>query len=505
MSRIKIPSLKLIIAFSVLYMLGFQGERTVRIFLIGDSTMADKPLIGTAERGWGQVFPLLFDSDVIAENHARNGRSTKSFIAEGRWETVLDKLQQGDYVFIQFGHNDAKKEDTSRYAEAHTDYKRNLIRFVSDARAKEAIPVLLTPVSRRQFDDHGTLVDTHGDYPIVVRELAAEQKVPLIDVHQSSMQWLRSLGPDESKKFFVWIKPELYTANRIGRQDNTHFNESGALKIARLVVEGLKQIELPLTKHLSPLNESTMAGVGKIVCLDQYYNSEWRNNAKGKPERFHYVWEDTTNSGFSTLGSMIVKLGASIDTICQAPTTQNLNRASLYIIVDPDTPLETEHPNYLEKPAIDAIEKWVKSGGVLMLMENDKGNSEFEHFNQLAARFGVHFNEDSRNKVTGNAYDMGKFDSFPDHPLFKGVKQIYMKEISTLKVQDPAAPLFMDKGDVIIAFAKVGNGAVFAVGDPWLYNEYITHRKLPEAFENDKAAENLFRWLLEISQPVSNQ
>jgi lysophospholipase L1-like esterase len=495
---------KLMGVFAVLTLLGFQGERPARLYLIGDSTMADKPLIGTAERGWGQVLPLFFDRGVVVENHARNGRSTKSFIAEGRWQTVLDKLQQGDYVFIQFGHNDAKKEDTSRFAEPHTDYKKNLLRFVTDAREKGATPILFTPVSRRQFDDHGNLVDTHGDYPIVVRELAAEQKVSLIDVHQSTMQWLRRLGPDDSKRAFVWIKPDLYTANRAGRQDNTHFNESGALNVAQLVVDGLKDLNLPLAKHLKALDESAMVGLGKIVCLDEFYNNEWRKDAKGKPERYHYVWEDTTNSGFSTLGSMIVHMGASIDTLCEAPTIQDLTRASLYIIVDPDTPLETEHPNYLEQPAIDAIEKWVKSGGVLVLMGNDKGNAEFEHFNQLAARFGMHFNEDSRNKVTGNAYDMGKFDSFPDHPLFKGVKQIYMKEISTLKVQDPAVPLFSDKGDVIIAFAKVGNGSVFAVGDPWLYNEYITHRKLPEVYENDKAAENLFRWLLSISQPVAN-
>jgi unsaturated rhamnogalacturonyl hydrolase len=138
-----------------------------------------------------------------------------------------------------------------------------------------------------------------------------------------------------------------------------------------------------------------------------------------------------------------------------------------------------------------------------VLMENDKGNSEFEHFNTLSERFGIRFNEDSRNKVTGNAYDMGKFDSFPDHPLFAGVKQIYMKEISTLKLQAPATPLFTDNGDVIIGFAKVGQGAVFAVGDPWLYNEYITHRKLPESFENEKAAENLLRWLLELAHPIS--
>ncbi len=482
--------------------LGLVADEPVRVYLIGDSTMADKPLIGTAERGWGQVFPLFFGSEVVIENHARNGRSTKSFITEGRWQTVCDKLKPGDWVFIQFGHNDAKKEDTSRYAEPHSDYKSNLLRFVNEARAKGANPILLTPVSRRQFDKEGKLVDTHGDYPGVVRELAAEQKVPLIDVHQQSMQLLSKIGPDESKRDFVWIKPGFFTANRAGREDNTHFTESGALKIARLVADRLKDLNLPLSKHLRSFDENAMVGISKTVVLDEFYNSEWKKNAKGVSERFHYVWDDTANSGFSILGSKIVKLGASIDSLCEAPTSENLKRASVYIIVDPDTPLETERPNYVDSPAIEAIDNWVKAGGVLVLMENDKGNAEFEHFNKLSEKFGIQFNEDSRNRVTGNAYEMGKFDAFPDHPLFKGVKQIYMKEISTLKIQEPATALFSDKGDVIISYAKVGKGGVFAVGDPWLYNEYIGHRKLPAEYENDKAAENLFQWLLAQAVPV---
>ena len=481
---------------------GFMSDGSVHVYLIGDSTMADKALVGTAERGWGQVLPLFFDNDVIIENHARNGRSTKSFIAEGRWQTVVEKLKPGDWVFIQFGHNDAKKEDTSRYAEAHTDYRNNLAKFVNETRAKGAEPILLTPVTRRQFDKEGTLTDTHGDYPGVVRELAAALHVPLIDVHKQSMKLVASLGPEESKKDFVWIKPGFYTVNRAGREDNTHFSEAGALSIARLVVDDLKGLNLPLGKHLRPFDERALPGIGKIVVLDQFYNNEWKKNAKGTPERYHYVWEDTANSGFSILGNKIVKLGASIDTLCEAPTVRNLARASVYVIVDPDTPLETERPNYVDAPAVDAVADWVSNGGILVLMENDKGNAEFEHFNKLSERFGIHFNEDSRNKVVGTSYEMGKFDSFPDHPLFKGVRQIYMKEICTLKLQGPATPVLTDHGDVIIAYAKVGKGGVFAVGDPWLYNEYIEHRKLPAEYENDKAAENLFAWLLSRASPV---
>ncbi len=475
----------------------------VRIFLIGDSTMSNKAIIGNPERGWGMALPLFFPGNVTVENHARNGRSTKSFIAEGRWAAVFEKLKPGDYVFIQFGHNDEKKTDTSRYTDPRTDYKANLLQFVNDTRSKGAMPVLLTPVARRHFDKNGDLELTHGEYPVVVRGLAAEQKVPLIDVEKTSMKLLAKSGVEGSKKLYDWFRPNLFSAVRDGKKDDTHFNFLGAIKIAALVAEGIKELNLPLAKFLQPFDENSAVGLDKTVLLDCFYNNEWRKDPTGRPVRYHYVWEDSTNSGFSLLGGIISKLGASIDSLCQAPTAQTLGKASVYIIVDPDTPLETEHPNYVEQPAIDAMVDWVRNGGILVLMGNDKGNAEFEHFNRLAARFGIHFNEDSRNKVVGNAYDMGKFDSFPDHPLFKGVKQIYMKEICTLKVQDPATALLTDHGDVIIAYAPAGKGGVFAVGDPWLYNEYADHRKLPEAFENDKAAENLFRWLLQKASVVS--
>jgi unsaturated rhamnogalacturonyl hydrolase len=275
--------------------------------------------------------------------------------------------------------------------------------------------------------------------------------------------------------------------------------------MAALAAEGLREIHSPLASFLKNIPEKPLAGEGKTVLLDYFYNNEWKKNAQGKPVRYHYVWEDTANSGFSDLGSRIARLGASIDSLCQAPTAELLRRASLYIIVDPDTPVETEAPNYVVPDAIDAVEQWVRSGGVLVLLENDKGNSEFTHFNQLSSRFGITFNEDSRNRVIGTAYDTGKFDSFPDHPLFRGVRQIYMKELSTMVLTEPAQPILSDNKDVVIAFARIGKGCVFAVGDPWIYNEYITHRKLPAAYENYKAAENLFTWLLDQASPVQSK
>jgi hypothetical protein len=235
------------------------------------------------------------------------------------------------------------------------------------------------------------------------------------------------------------------------------------------------------------------------VLLDCYYNNEWKSDAAGNRVRYHYVWSDTANSGFSMLGSIIRRDGALIDTLCVAPSRESLARSSVYLIVDPDTPLETPEPNYIQPADITVITDWVRAGGVLVLMGNDRGNAEFVHLNMLASKFGITFNEDSRNKVVGANFAAGTFDRFPDHPLFAGVRRIFIKELSTLSVTRPAVSLLSEGGDVIMAFAKYGKGHVFAVGDPWFYNEYMDRRRLPEGYDNPKAAENLFRWLLTLA------
>jgi unsaturated rhamnogalacturonyl hydrolase len=459
--------------------------------------MADKPLIGNPERGWGQFFPLFLREDVVVENHARNGRSTKSFVREGRWDSVCAKLVPGDHVLIQFGHNDAKKEDSTRYAEAHTDYKANLMRFVQDARAREAIPILITPVCRRRFDDTGKFYDVHGDYPAVVREVGAQENVSVIDLNRMSFELFSKLGQDATERLFLRAAPKEFSAIPDGKKDDTHFNSVGAEEVAKLVVAGLRGLDLPLVKFLKP--EVSFVGNELMVLLDNFYNNEWREDSTGKSVRYHYVWHDTTNSGFSILGRLITNSGACIDTLCQAPTPESLKRASIYLVVDPDTPKETQSPNYIDGKAITAIVEWVRSGGVLVLLGNDKGNAEFEHWNNLAAQFGIRFIEDSRNRVVGREFKVGTFDSFPEHPLFTGIRQVYIKELSTLRIQTPATEVFSEGGDVIMAFAEVGSGAVFAVGDPWFYNEYMDQRRLPEGYDNEKAANNLFGWLFRLT------
>ncbi len=241
------------------------------------------------------------------------------------------------------------------------------------------------------------------------------------------------------------------------------------------------------------------------VLLDCYYNNEWRKGPTGALVRYHYVWADTTNSGFSQLGRIVEDAGGSLDTLCQAPTQELLRRGSIYLVVDPDTPQETAIPHYIQPADADAVEAWVKAGGILMLFGNDKGNAEFEHFNMLAQRFGIHFNEVSRNRVQGNNYATGAFDSLPPHPVFQGVGKIFLKEISTLQLSGPAKPLLISGDDVIMAATEFGRGFVFAVGDPWLYNEYMDQRRLPAEYENSLAAGNLFRWLLARARTAEEQ
>jgi unsaturated rhamnogalacturonyl hydrolase len=241
------------------------------------------------------------------------------------------------------------------------------------------------------------------------------------------------------------------------------------------------------------------ANRNKVVGLDNYYNHEFLTESGQAPQPFHYIWQDTRMSGFSGLAAIIQGLGARIAKVEQAPDEAALKKLSIYIIVDPDTPKETQQPNYIGEKEIRIIADWVKNGGVLVLLGNDKNNCEFEHLNKLAETFGIHFNDDLRNTVANDDFAMARFSSLPVHPLFTSVSQIYIKELCTLKLQPPAKPVFQDGADVIMAMSEFGKVKVFAVGDPWFYNEYLDGYKLPPEYENTKAAGNLFLWLLAMS------
>lgn len=237
-------------------------------------------------------------------------------------------------------------------------------------------------------------------------------------------------------------------------------------------------------------------GKGKTVILDNYYNHEIKKDVTGKDIVWHYTWDEMDNGGFSLLGFVFNKYGVQRKTLPSAPTAQNLKGADIYLIVDPDTEKETKSPNYFQQKDINVIYDWVKRGGVLLLLGNDSGNVEFTQFNQLAKRFGFQFNSDSRNRVTGNKYEMGTLDVPQGHTIFKTAKKIFIKEYSSQSVIT-AKPLFTDGNTVIITVAKVGKGTVFALGDPWLYNEYLDGRRLPADTDNYKAAEDLVKWAID--------
>jgi unsaturated rhamnogalacturonyl hydrolase len=329
-----------------------------------------------------------------------------------------------------------------------------------------------------------------------VKEVAQQMNVPMIDMFEKSKALVMALGDSASRPLYLagvgvgeyrlWDK----------KRDQTHFTRPGAVRMASLAVEGIRELHLPLAEKLLADPPPTMTDPAKVVGLDEYFNSEWAIGRTGVARRAHYVWEDSTNGGFSNLARILDHLGADLDTLQGPPTGALLDRMSIYMIVDPDTPAETDHPHFIDDASIDVVVRWVERGGVLVLMGNDAGNSEFEHLNRLAGRFGIQFNEDSEHRVEGTVYETGANGPLPDHPMFQGVRKIFMKGVSTLRVQAPAEPILTEGRSVLMASARVGRGLVFAVGDPWLYNEYTPGRVLPPDFENALAARGLMQWLL---------
>jgi pectinesterase len=222
----------------------------VTVYLAGDSTCAIKQPDKRPETGWGEMLPQYFDSKKVKiDNRALNGRSTKSFIAEGEWKKIIDALKPGDYVFIQFGHNDESKDKGERYSTPE-EFKKNLVKFITEVRAKKGFPVLMTPVMRRRFNEKGEFYDTHGEYPDLTRAVAAEYKVPLIDMHRKSEAVIKRYGEEGSKKLFMILKEGESPNYPKGLDDNTHFQPLGAEEMAKCAAEGIRETKLKLRKFL---------------------------------------------------------------------------------------------------------------------------------------------------------------------------------------------------------------------------------------------------------------
>jgi unsaturated rhamnogalacturonyl hydrolase len=238
-------------------------------------------------------------------------------------------------------------------------------------------------------------------------------------------------------------------------------------------------------------------GRGQTVLLDAWFNSQTRPDAFGQQVSFHYKWNDLSDSGFSLLGHIFRNFSAATTTLYKAPTLDALRKAQVYIIVSPDIPVKNPNPHYMQPEDAAQVADWVKAGGVLMIMENDPANADLDHLNILADRFGIHFNSLLRKHVIGTQWDQGKVSIQGGGPIFHDPHTIYVKDVSTISVKSPAVAQITDNGDILIATAKYGKGTVFAMVDPWLYNEYTDGRKLPAEYDNFAGGRDLVRWILE--------
>ncbi|WGQ10351.1 glycoside hydrolase family 88 protein [Pedobacter gandavensis] len=241
---------------------------------------------------------------------------------------------------------------------------------------------------------------------------------------------------------------------------------------------------------------SAKPGQGKTVLLDNYFNHEIKKDQSGNDLSWHYKWAERANGGFSMWGGIFERNGFKTKELDEGPTLKNLSDAAVYIIVDPDTEKESPKPNYIEVNHIKDLTAWVKAGGLLVLMANDTGNTELDHFNQLAKPFGIQFNKDSKGRVNKNEYETARIDIPARNSIFKNSKQLFVKEFSSLSLSSPAVAIVKDSaGNNVIAISKYGKGTVFVIGDPWLYNEYVDGRKLPADYDNFAAATDLVQWL----------
>jgi unsaturated rhamnogalacturonyl hydrolase len=241
---------------------------------------------------------------------------------------------------------------------------------------------------------------------------------------------------------------------------------------------------------------SAKLGRGKTVLLDAWFNSQKRPDSTGQQIYFHYKWTDQANSGYSFLGHIFNNFGAETSTLYTAPTLAKLRDAQVYIIVSPDIPAKNPNPHYMQPEDAAQIAEWVKSGGALMIFENDPANADIDHLNLLSEKFGIHYNSVLRNQVDGNKFEMGKLAIAGGGPIFHDPHTAYMKEICTITLKSPAIAQLRDRGDILMATAKYGKGAVFATVDPWLYNEYTDGRKLPAEYDNYAAGKELVRWII---------
>ncbi|MDX1539011.1 rhamnogalacturonan acetylesterase [Arsukibacterium sp.] len=224
--------------------------KPLKLHLVGDSTMSDKPNLAYPERGWGQLLPQFLSPQLTVVNHAANGRSTRRFLNEGRWQLLLSELGKGDYVLIQFGHNDSKQSDPARYAAADTDYQRFLTQFIAEVRQQGATPMLASPICRRNFAEDGSLKRDLAAYASAAAKVATETEVSFFDLQQHSCDFWKQLGKAAAQPYFIQVPADLYAKFPAGTEDNTHLSVQGASKLAQFFVRDLKAQQHPLAAYV---------------------------------------------------------------------------------------------------------------------------------------------------------------------------------------------------------------------------------------------------------------
>lgn len=242
--------------------------------------------------------------------------------------------------------------------------------------------------------------------------------------------------------------------------------------------------------------DNSLLGRKDTVLLDAWFNSQKRADAFGNMDYFHYKWNDLSNDGYSLLGHIFRKYGASTDTLYSTPDVESLRHAQVYIVVSPDTPAKNPDMHPILPAEAAQIEQWVRNGGVLMLLANDPANTDLANLNLIAERFGIHYYDVLRNHVVGTDHENGEIPLQAGGPIMHRSHLLYMKDTCAISVKTPAIPVITKNGDIFMATAKSGKGTVLAVVDPWLYNEYTDGRKLPPEFDNFGAGMELVAWIL---------